>query len=820
MKKTLRPKSKRSFKKYSQTLIVVALVLVFGLAYVIKQSSSLFFTKPAINKITEVDTNAAGMTDAKAKAATKLNDAADKAEKAKTQKAKEETTAALLVAGSTYENVAFKKMTDYKAAESAAISSLKTTGDLDENGNLTDKAKQDLITNSPSANNSNGPVHTEGSCPGGASNIGGGQWAQTGGGVAGTSTRYCVQCGGPRKDGKAGPGVWGDKVEICGQGAASNYITRPDEVIDCKDKPDASCAKASCWSGGTWYADSPSAVGSNKYCHNGVWVDDYKAAKEKECAQRNNHTVYNEHLNSCVVPKACVPGEILDKANNVCVKSNNPNIPAKTCGAGFTPTATGCKTNLSQDRLDEMAKKCTATSGYKYDIATGLCLSPGQKLTPFKTALEACKEMLKKNNTAGSKSWLECGDKGEQIYKFCSSGFKANGENSCNLEPVSFGGTGSSNSPTMVVPENCASTGSKQCSIVCGGIGSYKCDSLGANCKCNNPGRTIPSPGYINAIDRNPATSDTTNGKLQDGGQIVTDPDKCPTGKGAIKDSRITGASYVCKNSDGTPYDPQQALADSLSSNQEQDNSASDSCLLNCGANSHCDRSGFLIWTWKCVPDDVPPANPVQHPGGYANGLSCGGRNDLCASGYCQKNSFVGVDWLSADRCADPDSLSAPSNNSSETSDNSADARTAQEIARTKSYDDYVECSSKTGGLCKADPNNPKKYVFITNDPSVNTETSPIDNTSEPYVPKVSFWNRSSNAGKVCTKYEDALGRIFATDSCESSCPDGVGYNFQPTLGKTVCGGRDIGYEIEICKAAEKVGQASWDQKKLKCVYN
>ena len=112
------------------------------------------------------------------------------------------------------------------------------------------------------------------SCPGANSGIGAGQWAQTGGGVYKTNpdgskalipgSHGCVQCGG------GGDGVWGKTVVQCGEGEATNYIVRPDELIDCKAKDGDSCKlKNNCWKNGVYYSDSSSLGGEG--CVNGSW---------------------------------------------------------------------------------------------------------------------------------------------------------------------------------------------------------------------------------------------------------------------------------------------------------------------------------------------------------------------------------------------------------------------------------------------------------------------------------------------------------------------------------------------------------------------
>jgi hypothetical protein len=316
-------------------------------------------------------------------------------------------------------------------------------------------------------------VYTDASCPGGASNIGGGQWAQTGGGIAGTDTRYCVQCGGPRKDGKAGPGVWGDTSEICGQGNAKTYITRPDEVLDCKDDsnknktPNCTEGKVqgACWKNGTWYADT-SGLGSQN-CFDGNWLENtkedpkYATEMKKRCITNG----YNEATGKCNEAPPLVPAEL-----------PQGGAPNPKCGTGYTVSGTGCKADLPPDRIDDLASSCVKRgSGMHYDYSTGICLTKSQAITPVKPATQLCKETQTKNNTSTSKSYLTCGPEGQQIYQFCDKGFKSNGDSECNLAPVTFGNTPSTTTPVTSTPTITFEEAYAKCVTSQGGV-SGGCD--------------------------------------------------------------------------------------------------------------------------------------------------------------------------------------------------------------------------------------------------------------------------------------------------------------------------------------------------------
>ena len=145
---------------------------------------------------------------------------------------------------------------------------------------------------------------TSASCQGANSGIAGGAWAQTGGGIKeldSTSDMMvnkpdslgCVQCGGIRKDGKAGPGVWGDSVQQCGEGVAKDYITRPDEVCLQNKTPEKNgCtqgAKGACWANGTWFSDS-TGVNGDKRCGDGNWL----SAVRDGAAGKSAYDTYKE----------------------------------------------------------------------------------------------------------------------------------------------------------------------------------------------------------------------------------------------------------------------------------------------------------------------------------------------------------------------------------------------------------------------------------------------------------------------------------------------------------------------------------------------
>ena len=140
-------------------------------------------------------------------------------------------------------------------------------------------------------------------CAGGAKGvgIGSGQYAQTGYGYikdttticksneecAGSDLRECIKC----VDGKYDNASKG----VCGQGSATNYITRPDQTG----------LPQNCWKDGAYYSNSSNLDGQN--CSNGQWkagekdnvLNDAKAVADKlydECNKTGKHV----YLNTCV----------------------------------------------------------------------------------------------------------------------------------------------------------------------------------------------------------------------------------------------------------------------------------------------------------------------------------------------------------------------------------------------------------------------------------------------------------------------------------------------------------------------------------------
>lgn len=564
------------------------------------------------------------------------------------------------------------------------------------------------------------------SCPGASSKIGGCQWAQTGssmtrsatGGYVNDGSHACVQCGGARKDGKSGSGIWGDVAEQCGSGNAKNYITRPDQTEENK-------TIASCWKDGTWFADTAGEVGS-EICINGDWKDKlkYQGDKNSECDKVNKGSTYDLGSHSCSTPTppgGNAGGET--DAQKAAREAAQKLADAKqACEEGKVNKFVGSSC-ISPTELGRRIRSCEETRGGLFDLKTGECGSSTDKTIIASNKQLAPSLKCGEQIMGGTNAYVDCGINfsAPKVIKFCRDGTFDKGGN-CTL-PLNSPTNPAISGGRTLTPQELARTKTYDTYADC----STKTGSL---CKVdpNDPKKYV-FISYVPETVNQPTTQTvaiTTTTDLQEARKkSYTDRTECMTKTGDI-----------CVTD---PNDPKKFVFISY-----VDPNASTKATER--------NNAFVDWWNKTFSTSKSTVNPSGKVGVHA---------------------------------------SSP-----------AECKYGDLVVKDPSFGDWV-CPTEEQGK-----NNKVAEITL------------VDNTSEPYVPKVSFWNKSSNTGKVCTKYEDFWGRAFSTDSCESYCPDGVGYNYQPRLGKTVCGGRDIGYEIETCKAAEKVGQASWDQKKLKCIYN
>jgi hypothetical protein len=266
------------------------------------------------------------------------------------------------------------------------------------------------------------------SCPGANSNIGHGQYAQSGrnatevkgpDGKLGTATqRECVKCQN---------GVWGGSF-ICGEGEASSYITRPDEVLDCKGSLDPKCSKVrgSCWSGGTWYADSPAQVGA-KYCNNGAWVDDYQKERDKECAGLGEDMYYDTSKKSCqtklndeqqaLQDVTALAQELADK-KQACEAANKKWV-GMSC--------------MSESELGRIVHTCEEKQGMLFNLTTGVCGKSTAAIVAANAVINPFLGCGKQTDAMGNISWVDCtSDKKVTMIRYCSGGsFDQYGK--CNL---------------------------------------------------------------------------------------------------------------------------------------------------------------------------------------------------------------------------------------------------------------------------------------------------------------------------------------------------------------------------------------------------
>jgi len=183
-----------------------------------------------------------------------------------------------------------------------------------------------VINNQVPSTNTDNQTEIGGSCGGGFKgvSIGSGQWAQTGYALEKDGAkckencvdkpRECIQC----LNGKY------DETEICGEGKAVNYITRPDESLA------GGVAKANCYIGSVIYSTGTSI--KDKWCYNGLWgtQDDYNQGKNNDCIALNNNSAWNG--NACVIntpPPPTLPDpteEEIAKAATECKKMGRYHI--------------------------------------------------------------------------------------------------------------------------------------------------------------------------------------------------------------------------------------------------------------------------------------------------------------------------------------------------------------------------------------------------------------------------------------------------------------------------------------------------------------
>lgn len=285
-----------------------------------------------------------------------------------------------------------------EAAEAAAIAKQKAAETALANSTISKKIEQETGNKIKTADESLAEIKANNdkvlgaSCPGANSNIASGQYAQSGknateikraDGSLGTETqRECVKC----QDGE-----WGGSY-ICGEGEATSYITRPDEVVDCKNDPVCTLegrVHASCWRNGTWYSDS-SANGTD-HCFDGEWKDpaEYKSAMSGADGEKGRcgDLTYNESTFKCEEkislpgnPNPLSPAQVAKIAE--CASQNRPAVDITTCGgnpvceSGWQLKSDGstciAPPNLDTPEVKNSIEACTKKGRY-FDYGTGLC---------------------------------------------------------------------------------------------------------------------------------------------------------------------------------------------------------------------------------------------------------------------------------------------------------------------------------------------------------------------------------------------------------------------------------------------------------------
>lgn len=454
--------ARRAFH-FSLPLLFVAVGIMAVLAFSSQTLLGYLTQSATINKVQEVDTNAAGMTQAQTTAAKKLNTAAAAAESARTNTERQNTTLDLLVAGQTYENLTYSAAgrpaaTTYEQARQEAIQTLSGNSPnaggyitTDSNGNptgLTEKAISSLITNVPTTTPSNSSTSTTGrdcsvTCATQGAPVCKGDYVFTGGGLdesggayhgAGSAPRReCTMCLGDEKktfdgsydcgklvaDGK--PVIMAPDVDPASIGLPKTYINANGQEVAVVTNP--------CFEniGGT-YRQVPFGQADSKgnICGmNGAYV-----------AQ----DTFNKDMNS-VCSSA---GKIYDAAKKQCVtKPTTPTTPTTQSGsaganngtsagapvAGTTPIKCGpgfvvdqsnsqfCKPMVSGDAVDRYAKSCTDKgSNYVYNYQTGICSTKSAAVSsPVRTL--SCG--LQSNG-----SYVSCGtgSSGTNVIHFCPTG--------------------------------------------------------------------------------------------------------------------------------------------------------------------------------------------------------------------------------------------------------------------------------------------------------------------------------------------------------------------------------------------------------------
>lgn len=160
------------------------------------------------------------------------------------------------------------------------------------------------------------------------------------------------------------------------------------------------------------------------------------------------------------------------------------------------------------------------------------------------------------------------------------------------------------------------------------------------------------------------------------------------------------------------------------------------------------------------TPTVIPPA-PVTDPKEPKTVIA----PPVTTSGYIDN---IGCSRRYQTTCKEADDgkwypIVPPVNISATTPINPIDDRpaTPQEEARTKTYDSYLGCSTKTGGLCKVDPDDPKKYVSISyidptpSKPTSITPVNPVDN--KPATPQEEARTKIYNTYSDCSTKTSGL---------------------------------------------------------------
>lgn len=213
-----------------------------------------------------------------------------------------------------------------------------------------------------------------------------------------------------------------------------------------------------------------------------------------------------------------------------------------------------------------------------------------------------------------------------------------------------------------------------------------------------------------------------------------------------------------------------------------------------------CKEADDGKWYPIVAPVNVPPITPVNpvddrpatpqeeaRTQTYDSYLGCSTKTGgLCKVDPDDPKKYVSISYI------DP----TPSKPTSITPVNPVDDKpaTPQEEARTKIYNTYSDCSTKTSGLCKPDPNDPKKYVSISYVDPTDTTANPIlvsppqESSQEENNTKPSVWSRIieffTRSKSDSTNTEGYIDNIGCNQRYQTTCKEAADGKWYPTTNQ------------------------------------